>query len=96
MHPSVSDVQHSFGISWGRLVELEPELENLLQRVGSTGGSRRTVADQDRVFGPLRNELASLVGFARKHRCHPILSSAEAYEVAYWVLYDAVKRSLAD
>jgi hypothetical protein len=96
MHPSVSDVQRSFGISWGQLVELEPELESLLQRVGSAGGRRRPVADQDRVFGPLRNELASLVGFAGKHHRHPILGSAGAYEVAYWILYDAVERSLAD
>jgi hypothetical protein len=43
-----------------------------------------------RVFGPLRNELAGLLGFAGKHRRHPVLGSVGAYEVAYWKLYHAV------
>ena len=96
MYPNVNDVQRTFGVSWEQLVELEPELETLLGRVRLTGDRSRAFTDLDRVFGPLRNELAALIGFAGKHHRHPILGSAGAYEVAYWILYDAVERSLAD
>jgi hypothetical protein len=41
-------------------------------------------------FGPVRNELAELVGFAGKHRGHPVLGGTAAHEVAYWKLYHAV------
>jgi hypothetical protein len=95
MHPNVSDVQSTFGVSWGQLVELEPQLETLLGRALLAGPGSRTFADVDRVFGPLRNELAALIGFAGKHRRHPILGSAGAYEVAYWTLYDAAVRLLS-
>ena len=95
MYPTVSDVQRTFGVSWDQLVALEPELETLLGRVRLTGAWCRNFADLDRVFGPLRNELAALIGFAGKHYCHPVLGSAGAYEVAYWVLYSAVARLLA-
>jgi hypothetical protein len=95
MYPSVNDVQRTFGVSWDQLVELEPELETLLGRVRLTGAWGRSFADLDRVFGPLRNELAALIGFAGKHHRHPVLGSAGAYEVAYWTLYDAVARLLA-
>jgi hypothetical protein len=88
--PSVSDVQRTFGVTWGQLVELEPQLETLLGRARLGGARSRTFADVDRAFGPLRNELAALIGFAGKHHSHPILGSAGAYEVAYWNLYNAV------
>src|SRR5262249_34443328 len=96
MYPNVNDVQHTFGVSWGELVELEPQLEILLRRVRLTGARSRTGTDADQVFGPLRNELAALVGFAGKHHSHPVLGSAGAYEVAYWTLYDAVARLFSD
>jgi hypothetical protein len=94
MYPNVNDVQHSFGVSWDQLVELEPHLETLLGRVRLAGARCRTIADMDRGFGPLRNELAALIGFAGKHHGHPVLGSAGAYEVAYWKLYDAVAQLL--
>jgi hypothetical protein len=90
MYPNVNDVQRTFGVSWGQLVELEPQLEVLLGRGRQAGARCRTVADVDRGFGPLRNELAALIGFAGKHHRHAVLGSAGAYEVAYWKLYDAV------
>jgi hypothetical protein len=90
MYPNVNDVQRTFGVSWGQLVEVEPQLEALLGRVRLAGARCRTFADVDRVFGPLRNELARLIGFAGKHHRHPILGSSGAFEVAYWKLYDAV------
>jgi hypothetical protein len=89
-YPNVNDVQRTFGVSWDQLVELEPRLETLLGRVRLAGARSRTFADVDRVFGPLRNELAALIGFAGKNYSHPVLGSAGAYEVAYWKLYDAV------
>jgi hypothetical protein len=94
MYPNVNDVERTFGVSWDELVELEPELETLLGRVRLAGARGWTIADMDRGFGPLRNELAALIGFAGKHHRHPILGSVGAYEVAYWTLYDAVARLL--
>src|SRR5262249_45366975 len=94
-YPNVNDVQHTFGVSWDQLVELEPLLETLLERVKLAGPGSRTFTDVDRSFGPLRNELAALIGFAGKHHRHPVLGSVGAYEVAYWTLYDAVVRLLS-
>jgi hypothetical protein len=89
-YPSVYDVERTFGVTWGQLVNLTPELETLLWQARKAGGKWRTFADVNRIFGPLRNELAELIGFAGKHREHPLLGSTAAYEVAYWKLYDAV------
>src|SRR5262249_35830854 len=90
LYPNVNDVQRSYGVTWGQLVELEPQLETLLGQARPAGARCRTFTDVDRVFGPLRNDLAALIGFAGKHHSHPVLGSAGAYEVAYWKLYDAV------
>jgi anti-anti-sigma factor len=87
---SVSDVQGTFGVTWGELVEAEPQVESLLWRAREGGARCRTFADVERGFGPLRNELAGLFGFAGKHRRHPVLGSVGAYQVAYWKLYDAM------
>ena len=89
-YPSVSNVQRTFGVTWGELVEAEPQVESLLWRAREGGALCHSFADVARVFGPLRNELAGLLGFAGKHRRHPVLGSVGAYEVAYWKLYDAV------
>jgi hypothetical protein len=86
----VNDVQHSFGVTWGQLVEGEPLLKTLLERARLAASSCRTLADVDRSFSPLRSELAALIGFAGKHYRHPVLGSVGAYEVAYWKLYNAV------
>jgi anti-anti-sigma factor len=93
--PNVVDVQRSYGVTWGQLVELERHLETLLEGAQQAGARCRCFTDVDRVFGPLRNELAGLVGFAGKYHRHPILGTAGAYEVAYWTLYDAVAGSVA-
>jgi anti-anti-sigma factor len=89
-YPSVSNVQRTFGVTWGELVDAEPQVESLLWRAREGGAHCHTFADVQRVFGLLRNELAGLLGFAGKHRRHPVLGSVGAYEVAYWKLYDAV------
>jgi hypothetical protein len=93
-YPNVNDVQRTFGVTWGQLVERESQLETLLGRARLGGARCRTFADVDRAFGPLRNELAALLGFAGKHHSDPVLGSAGAYEVAYWKLYNAVAESL--
>jgi hypothetical protein len=95
MYPNVNDVKRTFGISWSQFVKLEPQLETLPGRVRLAGARSRNLADVDRVFGQLRNEIVALIGFAGKHYSHPILGSAGAYEVAYWTLYDAVVRLLS-
>jgi hypothetical protein len=94
-YPDVDAVQRTFRVTWGELVELEPQLETLLGRARTAGASCRTFTDVDRAFGPVRNELAELIGFAGKHHRHPVLGSVGALEVAYWKLYDAVAGSVA-
>jgi hypothetical protein len=90
MYPSVNDVQRTFGVTWRQLVEQEPQLEALLRRAQLARAGCRGCGDVERGFGPLRNDLAALIGFAGKHRGHPVLGSAGAYEVAYWKLHNAV------
>jgi hypothetical protein len=92
MYPNVNDVQRTFGITWAQLVELEPQLETLLGRARLAGAGCRNFAGVERAFGPLRNDLAALIGFAGRHHRHPVLGSPGAYEVGYWKLYDAVAR----
>jgi hypothetical protein len=92
-YPDVNDVQRTFGVTWAQLVEGEPRLETLLGRARLGGARCRTFTDVERAFGPLRNELAALIGFAGKHHSHPVLGSAGAYEVAYWNLYNALAGS---
>jgi hypothetical protein len=94
LYPSVDDVQRVYGVAWAQVVELEPRVETLLWQARTAGAHCRTLADVARVFGPLRNELAGLIGFAGEHQRHPVLGSDGAYEVAYWKLYDAVAGSL--
>jgi hypothetical protein len=88
--PNVDDLQRAYGIAWGQLVELEPQVETLLWRARQVGATCRTFADVDRAVNSLRDELTSLIGFFGKHHRHPVRGSAGAYEVAYWKLYDAV------
>jgi hypothetical protein len=90
----VEDVQRVFGVAWAQVVELEPRVETLLGRARMAGADCRTMADVARAFGPLRNELAGLIGFAGEHQRHPLLGGPGAYEVAYWKLYDALAGSL--
>jgi hypothetical protein len=90
LFPSVRDLERISGITWSDLVELEPQVETLLWRARRAGTNCRTFTDVARVFGPVRTELAELIGFAGKHHRHPILGSARAYAVAYWKLHDAV------
>jgi hypothetical protein len=93
-HANVNDVG-SVCLTWAQLVELEPQLETKLCRAREAGAGGRTFPDVARVFGPVRNELTALIGFAGQHHRHPILGSNEAYQVAHSKLYDAVAGLLA-
>ena len=92
--PNLRDVECHAGITWHDLVELESRLAKLLWEARQAGVTCRRWSDVSRVFAPIRNTLAELVGFAGKNRRHPVLGGPEAYEVAYWKLYDAVAGSL--
>jgi anti-anti-sigma regulatory factor len=89
-HASVDDARGGVGLTWAELVDLEPRLETLLLRARGAGAGCRTFTDVNRVFGPVRNELAGLIGFGGQHHRHPVLGSTGAYQVAYAKLYDAV------
>jgi hypothetical protein len=88
--PNLGDVECHTGVTWHELVELESRLAKLLWEARQAGVTCRRWSDVSRVFVPIRNNLAELVGFARKGRWHPVLVSVGAYQVAYWKLYDAV------
>jgi hypothetical protein len=65
-------------------------MAKLLWEARQAGVTCRRWSDVSRVFAPIQNSLAGLVGFARKGRWHPVLVSVGAYQVAYWTLYAAV------
>ena len=79
-----------FGVTWHHLVELEPTLEELLLTAQEMSAKCHRWADVDRFFVPIGNRLSGLVGFAARNHGHPVLASANAYDVAYWKLYDTV------
>jgi anti-anti-sigma factor len=89
-YPSADELQRAHGITWGQLIELEPEVEALLWRARQAGAHCRTGADVRRAFHTVRQELTGLIGFFGKHHRDPVLGSVGAYEVAYWKLYDAL------
>jgi hypothetical protein len=88
--PNVYDVERTYGIRWCQLVDLEPRVQELLWRAREAGAGCRGWADVQRLFSPLRHDLAGLLGFSGRHRRHPVLGSVGAYEVAYCKLYEAV------
>jgi hypothetical protein len=88
--PNVQDLERLHGVTWYGLVEGEPMLAELLWAARQAGAACRRWSDVARVFSPVRNELARLIGFSGRHQRHPVLGSAAAYEVAYWKLYEAV------
>jgi anti-anti-sigma regulatory factor len=89
-HPNVQDVERTHRVTWTQLVDLESQLEALLWWARTAGAHCRAPQDVGRAFGPLRDELAELIGFRGKHHGHPVLGGPGAYQVAYWKLYDAV------
>jgi hypothetical protein len=93
-YPDIGNLERTHGITWNELVELEPKLAQLLWEARRACLSCRRWSDVDRIFFPMRNSLAELVGFSRRHHWHPVLASLGAYEVAYWKLYITLAVSL--
>jgi hypothetical protein len=89
-YPNFRDLEIENGLAWPDLVALEPKLAGLLWRARQASVTCRRWSDVERAFGPVRNELTGLIGFAGKHQRHPVLGSVGAYAVAHWKLYDAV------
>ena len=92
--PNLPELERIHGISWHDLVDLEPKFAELLWEASGAGASCRNRPEMDSVFAPIRNALAEIIGFARRHHWHPILGSLGSYEVAYWKLYGAVAGSM--
>jgi anti-anti-sigma factor len=88
--PEVPERDRSGEITWSVLVDLEPQVQELLFRARQTGARCRNVTDVDQIFCSVRNDLAELIGFSGKHHRHPVLGSARAYGVACLKLYEAV------
>jgi hypothetical protein len=95
-YPNFSDLELLTGVTWQDLVELEPRLGELLWRARVTGAHCLCWADVDRLFPPIASTVVELVGLAGHNHRHPVLGSTEAYQVAYWRLYDAVAGLLPD
>jgi hypothetical protein len=87
--PNFRDLERVHGITWHDLVELEPDLAELLRSAHCVGSLCHRWSDVEAAFTAVRNSLSKLVGFAGRHHRHPLLGSPAAYEVAYWKLYDA-------
>ena len=83
-------LEQARGVTWGELVRLEPRLTELLRQARAAGVGCGSWEDVARVFAPLRDAVAELVGFRGRHQNHPVLGSVGAYEVAYWRLHEAV------
>jgi hypothetical protein len=53
--PKGNDVQRTDGVTWGQLVELAPQIQELLWRARVAGANCRTSLDVERAFGPVKN-----------------------------------------
>jgi hypothetical protein len=89
-YPNFREWELRSNITWQELVELESRLTDLLWEARQAGVVCRRWSDVDQVFSPIRNTLSELIGFGRKGARHRVLGSIEAYQIAYWKLYDAV------
>jgi hypothetical protein len=89
-YPNFRDLERVEGVTWTDLTALEPRLGELLWDARRGCISCRRWYEVEQVFGPIRNTLAELVGFAGKNHQHPVLGSLAAYQVAYWKLFDAM------
>jgi hypothetical protein len=89
-YPAYWELEYLTGVTWQDLVDLEPRLGDLLWRARQEGAGCVCWADVDRALPPIRSTLVELVGFAGHNHSHPLLGSTEAYQVAYWKLYDAL------
>src|SRR5215468_9085839 len=92
--PSIEELERRHSVTFWQLVELEPRLELLMLQARQAGRACRSQADVTSEFSPLRNRLATLIGFSSQHNRHRVLGSVGAYEVAYWNLYGVLMNFL--
>src|SRR5262249_14762393 len=84
------DVRSTNRVTWTQLVELEPQVQELLWRARVAGANCRTLLDVQSVFGPVREEPTALVRFCGQHPPPPVPGRRPAYHRARSKLYDAV------
>jgi hypothetical protein len=84
----VKRIEELYGITWDRLVELEPRLESLLVDARASRPDRRSGRNYEIAWGELKDPIATLVGFHRIDDCDPALKTRAAYEVAYTKLLE--------
>ena len=77
-------------LTWEVLVELEPRLESLLNRVLAARPTRRRGANYEGIWGQFKDPLSDLVGYFLPSNRDPRLRSTEAYDVAYKKLHNAL------
>lgn len=91
----IKSIEKHHGVTWERLVELEPALEALSAAIQAA----RPLNPKDPhfqweiVWGRFKDRIATLVGFHRRDLCDPLLKSVAAYEVAYYTLWHALHTS---
>lgn len=88
----VKNMERMHKVTWDQLVELEPELDNLLADARAVGQCCRTWRDVEKNWTPFKNPIHNLIGLFRKHRGHPVLGTVAAYDVTYWKLHNALAR----
>jgi len=79
-----------------KLVEHEPELLKLLEEARSITSRPKFCANEvwygypGSGFQGIKTRLTRLVGFYRESGRHPVLSTSQAYDVAYETIYEAL------
>lgn len=81
--------------TWMELRRLEPRLFALLKEAKATDGSGERFCANAVWYGyppypGIKERVTRLVGWFRDGPEHPVLSTAEAYDVAYERIYDAL------
>ncbi len=77
-------------LTWALLVQLEPELEALYREIRTLRGKGGRVFCANRVwYSRFKGRLLRLVGWEARNP-DPRIRSAEAYDLAYQKLYDAL------
>ena len=85
-------------ITWERLIELEPRLLDLYQRVVTANQQANSFCEDEAWWGTaetdgFKRELVNLIGWDRTDIGDPVvpeLHSSEAYEIAYTKLYSVL------
>jgi hypothetical protein len=83
---------HQEALTWDRLVELEPKLGVILSQIPGSDDRKAARFCANRLWHlKLKPQVVALVGWLRPQR-HPILSTQQAYDLAYHKLDSALPR----